>query len=48
MLYDRYLTTSDRKRKTAPKADLIAYNHDDLEGLVGVLQAIRALGDSAS
>jgi hypothetical protein len=27
-----------------PSPDLIAYNRDDLEGLVGVLQAIQALG----
>jgi predicted RecB family nuclease len=44
MRYDQYLAIRDPKRKPALKADLIAYNRDDLEGLVGVLQAIQALG----
>lgn len=46
MLYSRYLASADAKDKAALRAELVAYNRDDLEGLVGVLQAITALSDA--
>lgn len=48
MHYSRYLTSTDAKTKATLKSKLVAYNRDDLEGLVGVLQAITALGDTDS
>ena len=43
MRYRRYLLAADTKERTALRAELIAYNRDDLEGLVSVLPTIQAL-----
>jgi predicted RecB family nuclease len=40
MQYEYYHDLQDVRRKAAVKADLIAYNRDDLEALVGILRAM--------
>jgi predicted RecB family nuclease len=43
--YEIYQGLSDPRRKSAKKAELIAYNHDDLTALVGVFKAmVKGLG----
>lgn len=43
LLYGRYLRGKNASRRAQLKRDLIAYDRDDLEALVGTHHAIRAL-----
>lgn len=43
LLYGRYLQEKNASRRADLKRDLIAYNRDDLEALVGTHHATRAL-----
>ena len=43
MRYDEYRTSADPARRAVLRAELVAYNLDDLEALAGVLAALQAI-----
>jgi len=45
--YEIYQGLIDPQRKSAKKAELVAYNYDDLRSLVGVLRAMTAVNRAA-